>query len=495
MKLRVFIAILFFSLNINLAYSQEIQIRSVPLAGVNQTDFIPSLSRGMGNLSIAFDDPIAAPFINPAKASQLNEVNLFFTPTFNSWSNSDGSPVFSNWGSSKYTGTGVHSLPFGLFLKKDNFFTGGLITYQSYSSERTSRANDIWYNNQISNSTKTVDGDNTFLFGLIGTTIPDMKVSVAGSFSWSKYKALDGVNLLYPGSYDINQDGWSYDLKLGLIGVISETEQVELVVERSKFKSSHEVIYYLPYVWYQAGGYRSELNKDESNSWAVQTKYNRSINNGWKLGAVFNINWKEHPKIPNYSLANIPRDPGYSTAYNLGIGFTHTGEKTTAGLEYIYEPITSYTWATPDELSNLPPTFKTVENFFDFYNHIIRGGILSHTDVKWFDYRLGIQLHFYKYNLTQNDNLMHTSRNADEYWLETSLCGGLTFTFSDFQIFYTLQIILGNGIVGTQRSNVFPVMNFASEKSANDFLIAPSGSLTVDNVTLFSHQFTFLYNL
>lgn len=218
----------------------------------------------------------------------------------------------------------------------------------------------------MNNSTKKDKGDNTYLWGLIGTSIPDMKVSIAGSFSWSKYKALDDVNLLYPGSFDINQDGWSLGFKLGLIGEISEKDQLELVIGRSIFKSSHEVLYYVPYIWNTSGGYRSELNKDECNSWVVLTKYNKSINNRWKLGAIFTLNWKEHPKIPNYSLANIPRDPGFSTAYNFGIGFTHTCEKTIAGFEYIYEPITSNTWAAPDELSSLPPTFKTVENFFDF---------------------------------------------------------------------------------------------------------------------------------
>lgn len=494
MKTRILITVQIFLLFFT-TYAQEIEIRSVPLIGVNQTDFQPSLSRGMGNLSIAFDDPISDPFINPANASKLNGVNLFFSPTLNLWSNKEGSSISSNWGSSKYTGTGVNSLPFGLFLRKDNFFAGGIITYQSYSSERSTLTNWIWYGNQVNNSVKKDNGDNTYLFGLIGISIPEMKVSIAGSFSWSKYKALDGINLLYPGSYDINQDGWSLGFKLGLIGEISEKDQLELVIGRSIFKSSHEVLYYMPYIWSMAGGYRSELNKDESNSWVIQTKYNRSINNGWKLGAIFTLNWKEHPKIPNYSLANIPRDPGFSTAFNLGIGFTHTGEKTIAGFEYIYEPISSNTWATPDELSSLPPTFKTVENSFDFYDHIFRAGILSHTEFKWFDYRLGAQLHFYKYDLGQVDNLRHNSRNADEHWLETSLCGGLTFKFSGFQIYYTLQIILGNGLVGTQTNNIIPLMDYASDKSASDFLIAPSGPLTVDNITLITQQITFLYNL
>ena len=86
----------------------------------------------MGNLSIAFDDPLADPLINPAKASKLGGLELFFSPTRNTWSNEDGKPVNTNSGSAKYMGTAINSMPFGLYLKKDNFFTGGMISYQSY---------------------------------------------------------------------------------------------------------------------------------------------------------------------------------------------------------------------------------------------------------------------------------------------------------------------------------------------------------------------------
>lgn len=143
MKKRILITAQIFLFLFTITSSQEIEIRSIPLIGINQTDFQPSLSKGMGNLSIAFDDPISDPFINPAKASKLRGINLFFSPTFNSWSNEEGSSISSNWGSSKYKGTGVNSLPFGLFSRKDNFFTGGIITYQSYSSERTTITNWI----------------------------------------------------------------------------------------------------------------------------------------------------------------------------------------------------------------------------------------------------------------------------------------------------------------------------------------------------------------
>ncbi len=490
MKNKILTILLFSLIFITSIYSQEINLRTVPLVAGNQTDFYPSLSRGMGNLSVAYDDPLTDPLVNPAKASKLGELEFFFSPTRNTWSNEDGREVYTSSGSAKYMGTAINSMPFGLYLKKNNFFTGGIISYQSYSSERS-----IPYYGLNSN-TKSDVGNNVYLFGLIGTYIPELKLSVAGSVSWSELRAIDGVNLLYPGSYDIKQYGRSLDYKLGFVGEPSGREQVEFVIARTTFKSSHEVTYNSPYWFWESRiiGYRTEYNKDESKGWVIHTKYNNSISDEVKIGGIFTVNWKEHPKIPNYALANIPRDPGSSTAYNIGFGVAESGKRTTLGLEYIYEPITSYTWADAGiDNSEFPSSFKTVENFFDFYNHIIRGGIYTHTDVSWLDYRLGIQLYFNNYYLKQNDNILNTSRAVYENWLETTLCGGLTINISGFQILYSLQVILGNGIVGSENNFVWPAAD--AMRNEADFLIAPNGALTVDDIPLVTQQISFVYNL
>lgn len=484
--------IMFLFVFITSIYSQEINLRTVPLITGNQADFYPSTSRGMGNLSIAFDDPLSDPLVNPTKASRLEGLKLFFSPTRNTWSNEYGRPVYTSSGSSKYMGTAINSMPFGFYLKKGNFFTGGILSYQSYSSDRSIPIYGL------NNNSKSDFGNNVYLFGLAGIYFPELKFSVAGSVSWSELHAIDGVNLLYPGSYDIKQYGRSLDYKIGFIGEPSKQEQLEFVIARTTFKSSHEVTYNNPYWFYTniwIGEYRTELNKDESNGWVIHTKYNNSINDEVKVGAIFTINWKEHPKIPNYALANIPRDPGSSSAYNIGVGIVDSGKRSTLGFEYIYEPMTSYTWAEAGTQNPpFPSSFKTVENFFDFYNHIIRGGIYTHTDISWLDYRLGVQFYFNKYNLKQNDNILNTSRTVNEHWLETTLCAGLTISISNFQILYSLQVILGNGIVGSENDQVIP-LSASSIRSVADFLIAPNGPLSVEDVPLVTQQISFVYNL
>ncbi len=487
-------------------FAQAIHIRTVPVIASNQSDFQPSLARGMGNLSIAFDDPLGDPFINPAKAYRLMGVTIFSSPTRNSWSNEDGRPVTTTLGSSSYPGASISSIPFGGYFSSGKIFGGGLVAYQGYNAKRSSP--NVWWDPlSLQKPTMRTDlGTNTYIFGMFGYRFPNSNVSIAASVSWGDFGAMDGVNLLYPGSYDIKQNGWAREYKLGILGELTERDQLEFVVARTLLRARHEVTYPLPIRFAEDRvtplpmSYRTEINRDESNGWIMHGGYTRLLGQGWRIGGMLAVNWKDHPKIPNYALANIPRDPGTSIAYNIGFGVAQNGQRSTWGFEYVYEPITSNTWAEAGEGVNpgpspLPANFKTVENFFDFSNHIFRIGLHSKTNLDWLDYRLGAQLHFYKYDLNQNDNIRRTSRSFEQDWAETTLTGGLNVRFSNVQLMYTLQLILGNGMVGTVGGWVATRTasgDFALEK---DFLVAPSGKLLVDKIPLITQQITFVFKL
>ncbi len=504
MKLKLFFSIIFIFMFASLLFAQGIHIRTVPVIAANQSEFYLSLARGMGNLSIAFDDPLGDPFVNPAKASRIREATIFSSPTRNSWSNENGRPLFTASGSSKYLGTSMNSIPFGGFFQMGKMYAGGLVAYQGYSSKRSTPV-AVW---QLSPPSIRNDiGSNTYVFGLFGVRFPESNVSIAASISSADYEALDGVNLLYPGSSDIKQSGWSREYKLGIMAELTDADQLEFVAAQNVFKARHEVTYpVLPWFWFDSmpvAQTRSELNRDESKGWILHGGYKRRIDDSWKIGAIVTVNWKEHPKIPTYDLGHIPRDPGTSIAYNIGIGAVRYGQRSTWGFEYIYEPITSYTWAEAGEGGSVPgfpqfaPNFKTVENFFDFSNHILRAGLHSKTKYEWLEGRFGVQLHFYNYDLNQNDNILSTSRFFSHDWLETTLSGGLNVKFSNVELMYTLQVTLGNGMVGTNGrwATQLDTNLFASSARENDFLIAPSGSLVVDKIALFTHQITFVYRL
>jgi hypothetical protein len=125
----------------------------------------------------------------------------------------------------------------------------------------------------------------------------------------------------------------------------------------------------------------------------------------------------------------------------------------------------------------------------------VRVGHSSAAKLEWLDYRFGAQLHFYNYKLHQIDNIARTTRNFATDWLETTLSGGLTARIGSLRLMYTLQLILGNGLVGTAT----PRFAFAADggviRNMANFLPAPSGDLVVDGITLVTQQLVFVYVL
>jgi hypothetical protein len=491
--LRIIFTIILLGYTINIS-AQDIRIRTVPLITADRAVIHPSLSAGMGYLSAAVHDTLSDPFVNPAAAVRITNGVLFISPSRSTWTNDDGRAISRGFGlSTKYTGTVINTLPFGFYVNSHEFFAGGVFAHQLYSSERVTPP--AWY--APASLTKQDKGNNSYIFGLAGAYIPGLKLAVAGSITWKDYKAIDGVNVLYPGSYDITQDGWSIEYKLGAYGKLSGKDEIEFVIGRSMMKSSHTVT--TPAIlWFDdtvppadlLTYYYTETNKDETEAWLIHTKYNYSVSDKWTLGSIITVNWKEHPKIPNYPLAGIPRDPGNSTAYNLGIGAAYNSGRKTAGIEYIYEPITSYTWAEAGENRGLPASFKITENYFDFTNHLFRAGLKNRTGFEWLDYSLGVQLHFYHYKIKQDNNLNMTSFNNKENWLEAVLTGGLFFNFPGFRLQYLMQVTLGNGLIDSGSN---PVL-LDSANSINDFLIAP-GHFTVEAIPVITQQLSVIYQL
>ena len=62
---------------------------------------------------------------------------------------------------------------------------------------------------------------------------------------------------------------------------------------------------------------------------------------GWRVGGTWTVNRKTHPKIPNYEIMNIPRDPGISWAYDFGVGIAKSSGPATFGIDVVVEPIWS----------------------------------------------------------------------------------------------------------------------------------------------------------
>ena len=94
---------------------------------------------------------------------------------------------------------------------------------------------------------------------------------------------------------------------------------------------------------------RIESNQDQTRTWGAQVAWARNLTApGWRVGTTATVNRKSHPKIPNYSIQNIPRDPGLTWAYEAGLGLARTKGGTTFGFDVVVQPIWSETWQEAD---------------------------------------------------------------------------------------------------------------------------------------------------
>lgn len=71
--------------------AQLIEVKTVPVASGDQFLVVPSERLGMGGVSIALDDALLDPFVNPAKGVRVDGSRLFGNPTFYGISGNNGS--------------------------------------------------------------------------------------------------------------------------------------------------------------------------------------------------------------------------------------------------------------------------------------------------------------------------------------------------------------------------------------------------------------------
>src|SRR2546429_206606 len=303
---------------------------------------------------------------------------------------------------------------------------------------------------------------------------------VAGSALWAKLTGVDGVDLLFAGNAGLKQFGHALDLRLGLLKEWPGERSLAALVLHNRFGMTDDVAY-LDQVWNPATQQiavrpRLEHNHDQTNTWGAHVEYVRPLAaTGWRIGWLPTANRMSHPKLPEDELANvpaIPRDPGHSSAYNVGLGLSKTRGPLTFGIDAIYEPIWSYTWA--DAASpvvtatgdTIPVGGRTVENHFRFSDGLLRMGVSRDVPLgqlgKAAALQLGLMVRSVHYHLTQSDNLQAVGHALQEAWLEWTPTWGVRLRFPDLEIRYPGSVTRGTGRPGvTSPSGSFGVVDRA----------------------------------
>ena len=462
------------------AAAQLVTPRTVPVMQDEQFEIYPSSRPGLAGISIAIDDTLSDPFTNPAKATRLNGFTLSTAPYSHSISGNRG---------------GGRTLPLGFFVRSGSWAAAAVGAMQQLD-----RAGPTW-NRPTSEQTAT----NQYLSGSVAHRFIDDNVSVGISATHAGLAAVDGVDLLYEGSDRIDQSGAFNDVRLGVTKEWEPGHVLEMIVLRNTTDMRHEVHFntgiYDPVLRRWVSTARTDVNLDQTNIWGIHSEYVRPVGvEGWHVGFLGTANHLSHPKIPNYVLQNLPRDPGTTNAFNVGLGAAREAGSLTLGVDVILEPMTSNTWADAATITTRPDGTtiaagdKTVENHFQFHNTKARLGV-GHT---WgadtsehgaFTLNFGLAMYAISYNLVQTNNITRTQRSQHENWVESGPSLGMRYRTHDVELSYAFRANCGNrGCDAFSGGDVV----FATRASpvASTIIAAPSGPLRLQEGGETSHHFT-----
>ncbi|PYP59775.1 MAG: hypothetical protein DMD40_02275 [Gemmatimonadetes bacterium] len=485
------------------ARAQLIPIKTIPIAQGDQFQIFPANNLGMGSASIALADSLADPFANPAMGTRLTAARFFGSPTLYSVSRNAG---------------GGRSLPFAVLTRRALWYGGLALALQQVDPSRPPQPDGLFLRSGavqvFPNSPDSVipgpdlrAHGNEYAFAMVGRDLPGSKISIGASAMWTGLHALDGVDLLYAGSQRVAQDGHALDLRLGAVKAWPGERGdrfLEALVLHNDFAATHTVTYadqyWDPGLQEFRQRARIEHNVDQTHTWGLHFKYTVPFaTSGWRIGWIGTLNRSSHPKIPNYELVNvpaIPRDPGYTTAFDLGIGLSKVRGLASFGADVVFEPIRSYTWAAAEAPistvsgDTLAVGAKTIENHFRFANALLRLGVGRDIELpgekKVFGLQLGLMLRSVHYNLRQQDNVQDLQRRLTTGWMEWTPTWGLSLRFPEFELRYAGRTTNGAGRPQSTFQVGWAVDDVAL--AGGTLLAAPNGPLNLTHVKTTTHQ-------
>jgi hypothetical protein len=485
------------------APAQVIPIQTVPIAPADQFDIFPSVTLAMGGVSIAMRDTLHDPFVNPAKGARVRTARFFGSPTFYSVSRDAGAG---------------RTLPLGAFAAAGSWYGGLALALQQVDASHAGSSSvntpfpfaDTAFVVAGTVATSVADlspapqsHGNALAFAMIGKALPGSGLSIGGSVGWAKLRAVDGVDLLYPGSARVDQLGETVDARLGLLKEWGGGDRsFEAIVLHDRFRMTHDVMYLDPF-WDPGAQQilqRSRLqhNRDFTKRWGVQVKYERPLaESEWRIGWLATANRTSQPSTPNTDILNIPQDPGHAAAYELGVGVSRTYGPALFGMDLVYQPIWSTTWAeaqTPTTTSDgtvIPVGGRTVENAFHFSNALFRMGVSRELMLgpytKTVALQLGLMVRSIRYNLAQRDHIDVATRRLEQSWLEWTPTWGVSLRFPELELRYRGRVSHGTDrLVGSSNPPFIGIDNLRP-----NILPAPTGlPRTLEGVHVVTHQFS-----
>jgi hypothetical protein len=404
------------------ASAQVVTPKTVPVRQDCQFSIFPSTRAGMADVGLALDDTLADPFGNPAKAGSIRSSVMFALPFTHGVSAGRG---------------GGTTLPIGGFLSGADWVGGGVLAMQ-----RLDQAGSSFGNRTASNQ---------YASGVLAKRLAN-GVTVGGSLYGASLNAVDGTDLLYQGNDQLLQSGSLFDARLGMMRAWGRQRlEAEIVHNRTDITQD---VHFAGRTFPQTVPARQEHNVDKTLIWSGHTQYVRVMpDSGWRIGAIATASRLSHPKIPNYQIQNIPRDPGTTWGFNLGLGVARLWSGNTFGVDFVQEPMVANTWGTADRDTatagggTIRTGDRTVSNHFRFTNSHVRIGyehdFISRDSLNRFGLQLGLASHSINYTLHQTNHVQGNERWQSEGWTEWTPTVGLRWTEKAFALQYTYRRTCG----------------------------------------------------
>ena len=151
------------------------------------------------------------------------------------------------------------------------------------------------------------------------------------------------------------------------------------------------------------------------------------------------------------------------------------------------QPIWSDTWVEAEAdttgwaAGKIRKGERTIENEFFFANVKMRMGMSY--DIEPATVQMGVEVRSYDYTLVQRNNLEGTIRDQDESWMEWTPSLGVQIRFPELELGYVMRMTTGSGRPGVRWTGAR-----AEAVLYSDFIIAPSGPLTLQDALVHTHQ-------
>jgi hypothetical protein len=287
------------------------------------------------------------------------------------------------------------------------------------------------------------------MFGMLGHSFGAPKLSLAGSIFWSRLGGVDGVEQLYPDSRSLEELGDAVDLRFGMLKEWNGDRSVEAVLVHNRYAMAHDVSFmdnfWDPGTRSTKSRMRFQHDAERTHTSGLHLAYTQPLaDSGWRIGALFTGNRTTQPTVPTGTMT-LARDPGASSAYNIGVGVARSRGQEAFGVDAIYEPIWSRT-TNVDRIEN---------DKFHFSNVVLRAGVSRAFDLVSPDNSLrlqaGVQVRAIQSRLDQIDSTQSFVRSHNS-WNEWTHSWGASFRTGQFEMRYLWRMKSGTGRPGVQNT-------------------------------------------